>query len=72
MIIPGDTQPKRGESIPKGLTTDINVYIKWYNERPNRARCSCCGEMVFMRKNEDGSPCVDLKHKVTCDTRTEI
>ncbi len=68
----GDTQLKRGEPIPKGLLTDVNVYIKWYNERPNRAKCPFCEEMVYMKKDETGSPVVDLKHKVDCDTNTKI
>jgi hypothetical protein len=73
MIIPGDTQPKRGEPIPKGLLTDVNVYIKWYNGRPNRAKCSYCGAMVEVVKTEtELGMCLDLKHKPTCDTLTEI
>lgn len=68
MLIPGDTQPKRGESIPKGFLSDVNIYIKWYNERPNRAKCSYCGAMVEVIKDEENGigMCLDLKHKSDC------
>ena len=66
-LIPGDTQPKRGEPIPRGLTTDVNVYIQWYNQRPNRARCSCCGAMVETVANDsDMGMHINLKHLSSC------
>jgi hypothetical protein len=71
-LIPGDTQPKRGEPIPRGLTTDVNVYIQWYNKRPNRAKCSCCGAMLEMTKDDsDIGMHITLKHISTCDALTE-
>ncbi len=66
MIIPGDTQPKRGDPIPKGLLSDVNVYIAWYNKLTTRSKCSECGAMVELIKTKDGHPCMELKHQSTC------